>query len=130
METTSLFVQICIIYCGLYYQAGKNDDFIQTDGVMYSILLLVLIASILFVATFIFRMRLEMMKSTVKKSNFCFKILSCGRIKDKQAFIEDNKLNVLAQGEMTMTELKEVDGHKIEKKDKDIDEDSQMESSG
>ena len=97
---------------------------------MYSILLLVLIASILFVATFIFRMRLEMMKSTVKKSNFCFKILSCGRIKDKQAFIEDNKLNVLAQGEMTMTELKEVDGHKIEKKDKDIDEDSQMESSG
>lgn len=86
LEATTLIVQICIIYFGLFYQAGKNDSFVTTDSVKYGILVLLLVASGQFLFMFFFRMRLEWQKSAVDKSACCFWLLSCGRIKDKEAF--------------------------------------------
>ena len=66
LEATSLGVQIMIIYFGLYYQAGKNDEFVSGDFVMWLIFGLIIIVSIQFIAVFAVRMRVEMLKATVK----------------------------------------------------------------
>ena len=92
LETTSLIAQICIIYLGLFYQAGKNDSFLMNDSMVCSIMILLIIASVQFIALFVFRMRLEMLKATVSNHSLCFRLLSCGRVKDRQAFIEEHKV--------------------------------------
>ena len=60
---------------------------------MYSIMVLLLIASVQFIALFIFRMRLEMLKATVTNHSLCFRLLSCGRVKDKQFFKKEHKVD-------------------------------------
>ena len=92
METTSLFVQIGIIYFGLYYQAGKNDPFVNSGGMMYAFFMIIIVCSAQFIALFFVRIRFELMKTTVEKHSFCFRILSCGRVKDKDAFKKDNSI--------------------------------------
>ena len=94
LEQTSLYVQITIIYFGLYYQAGKKDPFVLSKGTMYCILLMIIIASINFVGLFFIRMRMELMKTTVKRSNCLFKLFSCGRKIDKNAFIQEHKIDL------------------------------------
>ena len=86
LEASTIIVQISIIYFGLFYQAGKNDDFVTTDSVKYGILILIIVASAQFIIMFFFRMRTEWLKATVDQRPCCFAILSCGRIKDKKAF--------------------------------------------
>ena len=105
LETTSLFVQIAIIYFGLYYQAGKNDQFVNSDGMMYTFFLIIVICSAQFIALFFFRMRLEMLKATVEKHSLCFRILSCGRIKDKEAFKKDHRVNQLENDEILQSQI-------------------------
>jgi len=105
LEATSLFVQICIIYFGLFYQAGRNDSFVHGDGMKYSLGLLIAIVSAQFVTLFVLRMRLEMMKATVEKHSCCFRILSCGRVRDKKAFMKEHKVNEINPHELTLSEL-------------------------
>lgn len=88
-------VQIAILYFGLYYQAGKKDDFVKGDGIMWCFFSLILIICIYFVVLFILNIRFEMMKATVKNNSICFRIFSCGRIKDKKVFIKENKVGEL-----------------------------------
>ena len=97
LELTSLYVQITIIYFGLYYQTGRKDPFVLSKGTMWCILFLIIIASINFIGLFMIRMRMEVLKATVIRSNFFFKIFSCGRIKDKEAFIQEHKIGLLNQ---------------------------------
>ena len=94
LEQTSLYVQITIIYFGLYYQAGRKDPFVVSKGTMWCILFLIIIASVNFIGLFMFRMRVELMKATVQRSNCLFKLFSCGRIKDKEAFIQEHKIGL------------------------------------
>ena len=93
LEASSLIVQISIIYLGLFYQAGKNDEFVTTDGIKYSVLLLIIIASLQFICLFMIRMRIEMLKATVVKHHFIFWLLSCGRIKNKEAFKKEHNVD-------------------------------------
>ena len=96
LEIISLCVQIGIIYLGLFYQSGKNDDIAEIEGFKWMVFTLIMVSSIYFAAIFAANMRLEMLKATVRTDNsFWFKLFSCGRIKDKQQFIEDNKVNIL-----------------------------------
>lgn len=83
-------VQIIIIYFGLYYLAGKEDEIVKSEGMMYCIFTLVITMSILFIAIFIIRMRMEMLKATVKNHSICFAMLSCCTIKNKKAFIKEH----------------------------------------
>ena len=70
---------------------------------MWSILLLIIIASINFIGLFVIRMRLEIMKATVKRSNFLWKIFSCGRVRNKEAFIQEHKIGMMnIQDEVTL----------------------------
>ena len=80
METFSLFVQLAILYFGLYYLAGKNDNLYDMVGFMWFVFVMILFVSIFFLAIFITFMRLEMLKYTVTSHRLLFKILSCGRI--------------------------------------------------
>lgn len=117
LESSSLSVQIAIIYFGLYYQAGKNDDFVKSDGTMYGIFILILVASVQFITIFILRIRIEILKRTVEKSSLwnriIFRIFSCGRIKDKEAFMKEHKIGVLLADEMLKKDFTEdlVDNH-------------------
>ena len=81
-------VQIIIIYFGLYYLAGKEDEIVKSEGMMYMIFTLVILMSVLFIAVFIIRMRLEILKATVKNHSICFAIISCCSIKNKKAFVK------------------------------------------
>lgn len=92
LETTSLLVHIAIIYFGLYYQAGKKDAFVLSSGTTYTMFILVCIVSLLFIGIFIVRMRLEIMKATVMRHSFCFRIFSCGRVRDKEEFKKEHKI--------------------------------------
>lgn len=74
-----------------------------SKGTMWSILLLIIIASINFIGLFVIRMRLEIMKATVKRSNFLWKIFSCGRVRNKEAFIQEHKIGMMnIQDEVTL----------------------------
>ena len=50
---------------------------------MWMVFFMILTGSIIFMASFIAYIRLEMLKSTVQNKTFLFTLLSCGRIKDK-----------------------------------------------
>ena len=84
-----------IIYFGLFYLSGKNDEIEDIAGFMWIVFSVLLIASLFFLAFFLTYIRLEMLKSTVKNRSFLFKILSCGSIKNKQEFIEKHHVNDL-----------------------------------
>jgi len=103
LEASSLIVQIAIIYFGLFYQAGKNDPFVTTDQVKYSILFLISAASLQFLTLFMARMRIEMMKATVEKHSFCFWLLSCGRVRNKAAFKKLHNVNQLGNDEINLS---------------------------
>ena len=103
----SLLAQICIIYIGLYFQAGKNDPFITGSGVKWVCFCLITVLSLQFVLIFILHMRLEMMKATVEQHSFWFRVVSCCRVSDKRKFIKDNKVGFLVEGEITLTELED-----------------------
>ena len=45
-------------------------------------------------------MRMEILKGTVAKHSFCFRIFSCGRIKNKEAFMNDHKIGQLLGDEI------------------------------
>ena len=100
LEATSLVVQMGIIYLGLFYQAGKNDPFVTSDFIKWSILTLIIAVSIQFITLFILRIRLEALKATVERHGCCFWLLSCGRIKNKDAFKKENEVNQIGNDEM------------------------------
>ena len=87
-----MFVLIGIIYFGLYYQAGKNDPFVMSGGMMYAFFLIIIVCSAQFIALFFVRIRFELMKSTVEKHPFFFSLFSCGKVKDKDAFKQENSI--------------------------------------
>ena len=89
-----------IIYLGLFYQAGKNDPFVTSSTVKWSILTLIIAVSIQFITLFILRMRMEALKATVERHNCCFWMLSCGRIKNKDAFKKEHEVNQVGNDEM------------------------------
>ena len=62
---------------------------------MWSVFAFLIIASANFITLFIFRMRMEMMKATVKKHWLCFKCLSCCRVKDRNAFMNEHQVDAL-----------------------------------
>ena len=95
LELFSICTQIVIIYFGLFYLSGKNDEIGDIAGFMWIVFFVLLCASIFFLANFLTFIRLEMLKSTVKNRSFLFKILSCGRIKNKQEFIDEHHVNDL-----------------------------------
>ena len=80
----------------MYYLAGKEDPIVKSEGMKYMILFMVILVSVWFMAIFIFRMRLEMLKATVQRHSICFFILSCGRVKNKKAFIKEHKVDALS----------------------------------
>ena len=104
----STAVQISIIYYGLFYQASKNDPLYEAEGFKYLMFTLVLITSILFFAIMSLRIRLEMMKATVKRHSFWFRMFSCCLVKDKSAFITLHNVNALRPNEMLQSELQKV----------------------
>ena len=52
-------------------------------------------------------MRLEMLKATVDKSRFCFWLISCGRIKNKEKFKKQHDVNQLGNDEITLKSVAE-----------------------
>ena len=53
-------------------------------------------------------MRLEVLKATVLKKPFWFKVFSCGRIKDKTKFMTENGLNSFGPNEIALSQLEET----------------------
>ena len=98
-------MQISVIYFGLFYQVGKEDSFTDSDGIMYLIFSFILIITSMFVTVFFLRIRLEMLKATVTNYICCFRMLSCCRIKDLEAFKKDNKVNLLHANEILQSVL-------------------------
>ena len=98
-------MQIGIIYFGLYYQAGKEDSFVQSAGMMYSVFTLITVVSIQFIAFFVIRMRMEWMKKTAVRYPFLFKIVSCCRVKNREAFIAEHRIGQLLGDEMTLGQV-------------------------
>ena len=96
-------MQIAILYFGLYYLAGKNDNLYDMAGLMWFVFVMILFVSIFFLAIFITFMRLEMLKSTVTNQSLLFKILSCGRISDKKAFMDQHGINALGHDEVRLS---------------------------
>ena len=62
MEHISLFVLIMTVYCGLYYQASKDEKLMQTNFVKWSLFIIVLASSLIFAIYFFFKMRIEILK--------------------------------------------------------------------
>ena len=92
-----------VIYCGLFYQAGKSDNIGDIDAIKWLVFFLIFTCSMYFAALFATYVRLEMLKATVLRSNSCwFKVLSCGRIKDKEKFMNENNVNILGPNEVPL----------------------------
>lgn len=72
---------------------------------MWVVFLLLLTGSILFLSLVFVYLRLELLKQTVKNRPCLFKLLSCGRIKDREAFMNFHKVNVLRPNEVPLSEL-------------------------
>ena len=93
LEIFSISVQISVLYFGLFYLSGKNDNISDQDGFMWFVFFILLTFSILFVAIFMTYIRLEVLKNNISKQNWLFKLMSCWRIKDSQAFMDKHGLN-------------------------------------
>ena len=79
LEKISLFVLIMTIYCGLFFQAGKEDTVLENSIVKWVIFAMVFIPSCIFLIYFVDKLRTEILRKLVNYKLF-FKIISCGLI--------------------------------------------------
>ena len=84
LEKISLFVLIFTLYSGLFYQAGRGDDLMETDYVKWVIFFMVFIPSCIFMLYFLGKLRIEVLRKCLQRE-FFFKVISCGLI-DRQIF--------------------------------------------
>ena len=68
----------------------------------WCIFFLILLISVFFMALFVVRMRMEILKATVSKYPCFFKMFSCGRIKDRKVFMKEHQIGVLLPDEVML----------------------------
>ena len=79
---------------------------------MWLIFILIALVSFQFMAIFLLRMRIELLKGTVQKHSFCFRLFSCGRIKDKEAFMNEYNIGALGPNEILLSTILEAKENK------------------
>ena len=72
-----------IIYYGCFFLSDGTGELAGSDIFIYLVFFLITLTTVLFVAIFALRLRLELLKGTVKGHTRCFKIISCCCIKDR-----------------------------------------------
>ena len=93
IEEISMLTQLSIIYFGLYFQAGRYDAITKTVAFNAVVSFLVLTISSQFLVILTVRLRMQAMKALVTDHPRLFKIVSCGRVKNRFLFMKDNSIN-------------------------------------
>lgn len=79
METLSLAVSSTTLYTGLFYITGSHYHYLDgKHGLSWFFLICILLPNIIFVAYWIVKMRVEILKAMLeKRKKWIFKVLSC-----------------------------------------------------
>lgn len=82
MELYSLQVAVTTMYGGMFYVTGKHYTYMNSDGLRWFFLFLILIPNILFFSFWLHYMRIEILKLVYTRNAKLFKILSCNMYKN------------------------------------------------